>query len=88
MLSLRERFWFLKSAIQVLFQRTIETYDSDTNTKTTKPLPVRDRLDIAWSCFETFLLGYVYVFDYVEEAPDENEIKVYLELLEDESGES
>ena len=63
LLSLRERFWFLKSAIQVLFQRTIETYDADTNTRTTKPLPVRDRLDIARSCFETFLLGYVYELD-------------------------
>ena len=62
-LSLRERLWFLKSAIQVLFQRTIETYDTDTNTKMTEPLPVRDRLDIAWSCFETFLLGFVYELD-------------------------
>ena len=47
----------------MLFQRTIETYNADTNTRTTKPLPVRDRLDIAWSCFGTFFLGYVYELD-------------------------
>jgi len=65
-LSLKERLWFLKSAVQVLFQRTIETYDFVTGNKITKPFPIGERLSTAWACLGTFLLGYVYELDEAE----------------------